>query len=408
MSGIDYSTYLKRHKVDSSVLSHNDLQPDVIVVIPCYDEPGMLDMLKELQKATVGDVVIEVIVVVNSGEHTPGDIVNRNKETYEALKHLSSSLPDSFMLSPVLLTDVRRKHAGVGYARKQGMDLAICRFAESYNAKGIIASLDADTLVAKNYFYELYRCFQENPNIYGVIFKFEHAIEGEEYTSEVYEAIVHYELHLRYVNQALKYCGYPYVNHTVGSAFAVSAKAYVKHGGMNRRQGGEDFYFLHKLFPHGEFQNLNSTTVYPSSRPSLRVPFGTGPQINDFLKTQQLMSYKFEAFLELKSFLLTVPNLYDQSPNLSGLMADFFTDIELEKHLEEIRSNSASRKAFVKRFFVFFDAFKVVKYLNYAHQEYFEKNDIVIEAKRLLGVFGLKCDNDAKALLMAYRKIEGR
>ena len=45
----------------------------------------------------------------------------------------------------------------------------------------------------------------------------------------------------------MKFAGYPWAMYTVGSAFAVTAEAYVKRGGMNRRQAGEDFYFLQNL-----------------------------------------------------------------------------------------------------------------------------------------------------------------
>ena len=43
------------------------------------------------------------------------------------------------------------------------------------------------------------------------------------------------------------FVGYPDSIYTIGSAFAVRAEAYMKQGGMNRRQAGEDFYFLYKL-----------------------------------------------------------------------------------------------------------------------------------------------------------------
>ena len=70
---------------------------------------------------------------------------------------------------------------------------------------------------------------------------------------------------------------FPYVFHTVGSAMAVKALPYVKAGGMNRKQAGEDFYFIQKLVPSGGYFNLNSTTVYPSPRISFR--FHSGPEL---------------------------------------------------------------------------------------------------------------------------------
>ena len=57
-----------------------------------------------------------------------------------------------------------------------------------------------------------------------------------------------------------------------------------KQDGLNKKQAGEDFYFLQKIMPMGNYFELNSTTVHPSSRTSDRVPFGTGPIINQYLK----------------------------------------------------------------------------------------------------------------------------
>jgi len=42
---------------------------------------------------------------------------------------------------------------------------------------------------------------------------------------------------------------------------------------MNRKQAGEDFYFIQKLMPLGGYFALNSTAIYPSPRESSRVPF---------------------------------------------------------------------------------------------------------------------------------------
>src|SRR5213594_3575687 len=92
---------------------------------------------------------------------------------------------------------------------------------------------------------------------------------------KVAEAIAAYELHLRYYVRALRYAGFPYAHHTIGSCMAVRADVYKKQGGMNKRQAGEDFYFLQKIIPLGHFTDLTETKVIPSSRPSDRVPFGT-------------------------------------------------------------------------------------------------------------------------------------
>ncbi len=74
---------------------------------------------------------------------------------------------------------------------------------------------------------------------------------------------------------------------------------------MNRRQAGEDFYFIQKLVPAGGYFNLNLTTVFPSPRISSRVPFGTGVTISRMAEAGDdiFLSYNFKAFMELKTLL---------------------------------------------------------------------------------------------------------
>jgi hypothetical protein len=47
---------------------------------------------------------------------------------------------DSFVFLPLLFEDLPRKHAGVGLARKIGMDLAVEHFLRNEKPRGIIVS----------------------------------------------------------------------------------------------------------------------------------------------------------------------------------------------------------------------------------------------------------------------------
>ena len=93
---------------------------------------------------------------------------------------------------------------------------------------------------------------------------------------------------------------------------AVKALPYVKAGGMNRKQAGEDFYFIQKLVPAGGYFSLNSTTVYPSPRASFRVPFGTGASIGKLTEQMnvRLLTYNLQAFNELRSFFSMTESFY--------------------------------------------------------------------------------------------------
>ncbi len=83
---------------------------------------------------------------------------------------------------------------------------------------------------------------------------------------------------------------------------AVRAKTYAKVGGMNRRKAGEDFYFMHKIMPQGEFSEINQTCVFPSCRVSDRVPFGTGRAQTEWLREGkvELETYSPKVFEDLK------------------------------------------------------------------------------------------------------------
>ena len=69
---------------------------------------------------------------------------------------------------------------------------------------------------------------------------------------------------------------------------------------MKAKNGGEDFYFLQDALKIGKIIALNST-VYPSSRASERVPFGTGPKIKQIIKEKTFKGYNPLIFTELKT-----------------------------------------------------------------------------------------------------------
>ena len=224
-------------------------------------------------------------------------------------------------------------------------------------------------------------------------------------------------MHLRYYFQGLAYSGFPYVFHTVGSAIAVKALQYVKAWGMNRRQAGEDFYFIQKLVPAGGYFNLNSTTVYHSPRASFRVPFGTGASIGKLMEGNlpTLLTYNMMAFKELRTFFGMAENIYHCNPEeLSGCYNSFPPGLKLfidEKEwtekMVEIKNNTSGLPSFKKRFFGWFNMFRIVKYLNNVHIEFFEKRPVDVSASELLENTGIIIKSKEPVdLLLYYRAME--
>ncbi|QIA07602.1 glycosyltransferase [Draconibacterium halophilum] len=255
----------------------------IIVVIPCLRETELTNTLNSLNECDLPKCRVEVILLINQSEVANADTIRLNTQTKaEADKWIAENPKSGIRFYTVGPVNLKKKWAGAGLARKKGMDEAISRFNTNDRKDGILVSLDADTLLAKNYLVELEKHFNEHPKQVGATLAFEHQKQqlGEKHR----EGIDLYELYLDYYKRALHFSGYPHSLFTIGSAFAVTAEAYVKRGGMNRRQAGEDFYFLQNLVQMGKVGEITSTKVYPSARLSNRVPFGTGPILQKWMK----------------------------------------------------------------------------------------------------------------------------
>ena len=381
----------------------------MVVVIPCHNEPNLLGALEDLWRCDRPKSAVEVIVVINSGEGASTEVQERNLQTLkEAAFWSREDCDQAFRIHLLHFPNLPRKHAGVGLARKIGMDEALRRFDAVGRLDGVIACFDADSGCDANYLIELERYFAQQPRSPGCSVFFEHPLEGKE-DPKVYEAIILYELHLRYYVQALRFTGFPHAYHTIGSSMAVRADAYMKQGGMNKRQAGEDFYFLHKIIPLGNFGELNTTRVIPSPRPSDRVPFGTGRAVRDYLETGKFETYPMQAFRDLKGFFHAVNAI-----NENRLQAELQTDAPLRDFLErqkfadaiaEIRKNTSSAEAFRKRFFRWFDGFMAMKYIHFARDTAYRSDDIVRAASELLTI-SPDSQSTARELLFRFRQLQ--
>jgi hypothetical protein len=370
-----------------------------IVVIPAYLEDGILNILASIKDADKPEGDTEVIVVVNfSGNDS---LVNkeRNIKIHELLCQWGlNNSNDKLKFFTVLADNLPAKHAGVGLARKIGMDLAVERFGQINNENGVILSLDADARVDHNYFTVCEEKIRNNNTLGGCIYQFAHDLDEEQYSHGIYSAIVQYELHLRYYKHILDFTGFPHSHYTIGSCFGIKAGLYASHGGMNHRQAGEDFYFLNKVFPDAEFTEINNSCVFLSSRPSSRVPFGTGPVVSKLSQQpdKEYTTYNPQAFFELKQVFDAADKFYQNTISSAENITKFFApgiraflaDQNFLNKLEEIKRNTSSLQSFRKRFFLWFDGFKVVKYLNYVHLKQHKKIPVTEAVVKFLEEIG--------------------
>ncbi len=372
MSDFARKTYLQKQAnfpafIDNSVSSNLAL----VIVIPCYNEPDILSTLKSLTACVCNGFAVEVIVVVNQSEDEPSRIALNNQSTFEQLLEWENPSA-TFDLHSIFIKDIPLKKAGVGYARKTGMDEAVRRLAQSESMQKIIVCLDADTLVRPNYFQAIYDYFQTHPKCPAASIDYAHPLDNVD--PAINNCIIQYELHLRYYVLAKRWAGLPYAQQTVGSAMAVRSLAYQKQGGMNTRKAGEDFYFIHKFTHFEDFGNIMETTVLPSARISDRVPFGTGRAMQSLSASKEaLTTYAPQSFAGIKKLITQLPELYENNHTLKSgeAMSFFLGNYQFSKKLEEIKANTKDFTSFQKRFFRWFDAFLCMKYLHFARDHHY-------------------------------------
>ena len=91
------------------------------------------------------------------------------------------------------------------------------------------------------------------------------------------------------------------------------------------------------------------------------------------------MTYRFDAFMDLKQLFDQVGKLYKvSSPNYAEILSalpisvrEYLNSVSFLDKLEEINCNSSTAESFRKRFYQVFDAFQVLKFMNQAHEQYY-------------------------------------
>lgn len=339
-----------------------------VVVIPALAESERLfltlDDLANCDAHSIAETL--VICVVNNKNDAAPDIVRDNQETLARLKAYAAQ--DRLRLAYVDAASPGCElppKTGVGMARKIGMDWAVAVLGGT--AEGVICSLDADTRVRPDYLAAISQSFDRR-QLWGASIHYEHPLDVD---PETRGAITRYELFLRYYVLGLRFAGSPYAFHTVGSAMACRAEAYVAVSGMNKRQAGEDFYFLNELAKTGGVRPLASTTVYPSPRASQRVPFGTGARITRYLAQPEegFASYHPASFDVLRQWLKAM----QEGPDSSGgkMLAeakaialplwDYLTSQKFEDAWDRMRANARDEASFAAQTHRWFDAFRTLK-----------------------------------------------
>ncbi|MBK7980782.1 MAG: hypothetical protein IPK06_12450 [Ignavibacteriae bacterium] len=277
-----------------------------IIVIPAISEFENIIKLTDSILLNNLDKINKTLAlfVINNKKNDSNEIKTNNFHSIQYLNKLinksNENLKFGFIDCSTEGNEPPEKDAGAGLARKIGMDSALTLFDYQIKTQKIIISLDADCLITQNYIQEIQKSFI-NEKINTAVINFEHQLSENTIQNL---GIINYEIFLRHYILGLKYANSAFAFHTIGSAFAVDPEIYVKVGGMNKRKGGEDFYFLQKAGKISDVKKIENAKVFPSSRVSWRVPFGTGPRIKRFLENQvnEYFVYSTRSFFILKKW----------------------------------------------------------------------------------------------------------
>ncbi|MFW6246337.1 MAG: glycosyltransferase family 2 protein, partial [Tangfeifania sp.] len=133
------SRYLNKNKVEPLINTPPSPALKIIVVIPCYREPDILQTIKSLNTCNLLEQEVEVIVVINQSEAAPEKTKNFNRQTKKAIEQwIAKNRKKGISFFAVGPVDLQKKWAGAGLARKKGMDEAVRRFNLLGKPGGII------------------------------------------------------------------------------------------------------------------------------------------------------------------------------------------------------------------------------------------------------------------------------
>lgn len=336
-----------------------------------------------------------VLVVVNNGPEqcTPRAHFLDNQRTLQILKGLQAGAiptlePSEERLQTILESLCRSairlgivdasspgkelppRIAGVGAARKLGLDLALT-LPTSARGRRVLICLDADTRVPNDYLAVIRRRFSHRENAAGIV-SFAHLLTDG---METRAAILCYEIFLRYYALALSLAGSPYAFPCVGSTMVFNPDRYVAVRGMSLRSAGEDFYFLNKVRKTGIIEPLNDVVVHPAARLSDRVPFGTGRRLMRHLRGErnEYLLYHPEIFTVLRAWIEWMEAAWDEPPSIMLQAANrIHPELRVFLELQEfggawarLRQNTRDIRTRHIAFHTWFDGFRTLKLIHH-------------------------------------------
>jgi len=353
-------------------LSDTNHEWQYVLVIPAYDEkPEFFD---RLAVTLLAQQAVLLILVVNQ----PDTLSSATEANHNLVRHLQQRTTGLGQAGHLSLGQIQDTHSalltvrridrhlqipagqGVGLARKIGADIATWLIYSGRIESPWIFCTDADCHLPSNYFSGA----KNAGTAAAVVFPFHHVCPGDRlgYATRLYE------LSLNHYVEGLRGAGSPYAFHTVGSIFGIHSRHYCQVRGFPKRAGGEDFYLLNKLAKTAPIRQLDQPLISIEARLSGRVPFGTGPAVNQILAMTNpaldFRCYNPVIFTELGHWLSALPALRHillEDLPLSNSVVNLLNSMGIQVARDHALKHSKSVDGFVRQMHIWFDGFRTLK-----------------------------------------------
>ncbi len=343
--------------------SNNTYLPVIYVALPVMDEVEHIGAcLGAIKKQTYTNYKVYVCVNQPDSWWNEGEkrkVCENNQKTIALLRNEVCTVIDKSSKGK----GWQHRDAGVGWARKTVMDAINAVAADN----DIIISLDADTVFDDSYFESVAGLLTRFPERLALANPYYHRLTGDETLDR---AMLRYEIYMRTYVLNLWQIGSPYTFTALGSAIALPAWAYRKAGSITPKKSGEDFYLLQKLRKAGRIITWNTDTVYPATRYSGRVFFGTGPALIKGSKGDwsSYPIYHRPIFNEIHETYLLFEKLFteDVPVPMSAFIQKHFGE---ENIWHTLRKNCRSRETFVAACHQKIDGLRVLQYLKWRQSQ---------------------------------------
>lgn len=391
---ISVINYLSKYELDKWILELSGTNKfNNIIIVPAIHEYENIKLLLESLIQNDRKYFKETLVmfVVNNLVDSSDDVKEDNRKSLALLREVISKISRTELAKKIadaglnvglvdaasIGLELPEKDGGVGLARKIGMDLALNQFDYKSNSKKIMICLDADCTVEQNYLTSIVQAFN-NADIHAAYVNYEHPLPENEQDKR---AIICYEIFLRYYVLGLKYADSPFAFPTIGSTMICDYESYIRIGGMNKKKAAEDFYFLEKLAKITRVYKIDSTKIYPASRGSWRVPFGTGQRVNRYIARthEEYVLYDPKSFDVLQKWLsvfnsekiLTAGEYLSKAKAINSTLHTFLIQNSFEESWSKILHNSKSDIQRERQKMTWFDGFRTLKLIHFLRDNEF-------------------------------------